>query len=78
MQTAVTKRGQTIIPALLRKRHKIDEGTRLVWLDDGETIRVCPIPADSFCAVCVGVAAGNEGHDLRAARRAPAGSRHES
>ena len=51
MQTAVTKRGQTIIPALLRKRHKIDDGTRLVWLDDGETIRVVPISADPLRAL---------------------------
>lgn len=51
MQTAVTKRGQTVIPALLRKRYKIDEGTQLVWLDDGETIRVVPVPADSLRAL---------------------------
>jgi AbrB family looped-hinge helix DNA binding protein len=51
MQTAVTKRGQTVIPALLRKRYRIDEGTQLVWLDDGETIRVVPIPADPLRAL---------------------------
>jgi AbrB family looped-hinge helix DNA binding protein len=51
MQTAVTKRGQTVIPALLRKRYKIEEGTQLVWLDDGENIRVVPIPADSLRAL---------------------------
>ena len=51
MQTAVTKRGQTVIPALLRKRYKIVEGTQLVWLDDGENIRVVPIPADSLRAL---------------------------
>jgi AbrB family looped-hinge helix DNA binding protein len=51
MQTAVTKRGQTVIPALLRKRYNIDEGTQLVWLDDGETIRVVPIPADPLRAL---------------------------
>ena len=51
MQTAVTKRGQTVIPALLRKRYSIDEGTQLVWLDDGETIRVVPVPADSLRAL---------------------------
>lgn len=51
MQTAVTRRGQTVIPAPLRKRYKIDEGTQLVWLDDGETIRVVPIPADPLRAL---------------------------
>jgi len=43
MQTAVTKRGQTVIPAAIRKRYQIDNGVRLVWLDDGETIRVVPV-----------------------------------
>lgn len=43
MQTAVTKRGQTVIPAAIRKRYKIDNGAHLVWLDDGETIRVVPV-----------------------------------
>jgi AbrB family looped-hinge helix DNA binding protein len=46
METAVTKRGQTVIPAAIRKRHGIQEGDFLAWLDDGETIRVVPIPAD--------------------------------
>ena len=43
MQTAVTKRGQTVIPAAIRKRYQIANGAHLVWLDDGETIRVIPI-----------------------------------
>lgn len=43
MQTAVTKRGQTVIPAAIRKRYQIDGGAHLVWLDDGETIRVVPV-----------------------------------
>ncbi len=51
MQTTVTQRGQTVIPALLRKRYKITEATRLVWLDDGETIRVVPLPADPLRAL---------------------------
>ena len=51
MQTAVTKRWQTVIPALLRRRYKIEEGTQLVWLDDGENIRVVPIPTDSLRAL---------------------------
>ena len=43
MQTTVTKRGQTVIPAAIRKRYQIDNGAHLVWLDDGETIRVVPV-----------------------------------
>jgi AbrB family looped-hinge helix DNA binding protein len=46
MQTAVTKRGQTVIPAPIRKRYHIHDGSQLVWLDDGETIRVVPISDD--------------------------------
>jgi len=51
MQTAVTKRGQTVIPAAIRKRYHIDTGVQLVWLDDGETIRVVPVPADPVQAL---------------------------
>ncbi len=51
MQTAVTKRGQTVIPAAIRKRYRIGGGARLVWLDDGETIRIVPTPADPIAAL---------------------------
>jgi bifunctional DNA-binding transcriptional regulator/antitoxin component of YhaV-PrlF toxin-antitoxin module len=51
MKTAITKRWQTIIPAQIRKRHRIVEGAQLVWLDDGETIRVVPVPADPLQAL---------------------------
>jgi AbrB family looped-hinge helix DNA binding protein len=51
MQTAVTKRGQTVIPAAIRKRHQITGGARLVWLDDGETIRIVPTPADPIASL---------------------------
>jgi bifunctional DNA-binding transcriptional regulator/antitoxin component of YhaV-PrlF toxin-antitoxin module len=46
METAVTKRGQTVIPAAIRKRYRIDIGAHLVWLDDGETIKVVPVTSD--------------------------------
>lgn len=51
METSVTKKGQTNIPAAIRKRHHIQEGDRLVWLDDGEVIRVVPVPKDPLKAL---------------------------
>jgi AbrB family looped-hinge helix DNA binding protein len=51
METSVTKKGQTTIPAAIRKRHHIKEGDRLVWLDDGEVIRVVPVSADPITAL---------------------------
>jgi len=46
MRTVVTKRGQTVIPASLRKKYGIGGGTRLQWIDTGETLKVVPIPED--------------------------------
>lgn len=51
METTVTRRGQTNIPAAIRRRHDIKEGDRITWLDDGETIRIVPVPADPINAL---------------------------
>ena len=51
METSVTKKGQTSIPAEIRKRHHIQEGDRLVWLDDGQVIRIVPVPKDPLRAL---------------------------
>lgn len=51
MQTTVTKRGQTVIPAPIRKRYHIQEGDHLVWIDDGESIRVIPVAHDPISAL---------------------------
>lgn len=51
MQTAVTKRGQTVIPAPIRKRYQIVEGDSLVWIDDGTMIRVVPVARDPIGAL---------------------------
>lgn len=51
MQTAVTKRGQTVIPAQIRKKYHIQPGDYLVWLEDGQTIKVIPVPADPVRAL---------------------------
>jgi AbrB family looped-hinge helix DNA binding protein len=51
MQTTITKRGQTVVPADIRKRYAIQAGDQLVWLDDGEVIRVIPVPVDPVKAL---------------------------
>lgn len=40
METTLTKRGQTVVPAEIRKRYNLQEGDKLVWLDDGQTVKV--------------------------------------
>jgi bifunctional DNA-binding transcriptional regulator/antitoxin component of YhaV-PrlF toxin-antitoxin module len=45
MTTTVSSRGQTVIPAEIRQRHALTEQSRLAWIDDGQTIRVVPLPA---------------------------------
>jgi len=40
----VTRRGQTTIPIEFRKRHRIEEGSRLVVEDRGGSIVFRPVP----------------------------------
>ena len=51
MESTVSKRWQTVIPAAIRRRHNIREGDLLEWVDDGETIRVVPITSDPVKAL---------------------------
>jgi len=57
MQTTISRRGQTVVPAAIRKRHHLLDGDRLVWVDDGESIKIVPIPADPVHAL-KGIAKG--------------------
>jgi bifunctional DNA-binding transcriptional regulator/antitoxin component of YhaV-PrlF toxin-antitoxin module len=50
MRTTVTSRGQTVVPAKIRRDHAIDPQTQLQWIDDGYTIRVVPVAADPIRA----------------------------
>ncbi len=51
MDIVVTKRGQAVIPAALRKKYKIQAGDSIVWIDDGELIKVISVPADPINAL---------------------------
>jgi len=51
MRTTVSTRGQTAVPAEIRRRYGIEEGSRLEWVDDGRSIRVIPVPADPVKAL---------------------------
>ncbi len=59
MLTTLSKRGQTVVPAAIRKRYHIQEGDSLVWIDDGETLKVIPIPSDPVRALR-GIAKGEK------------------
>jgi AbrB family looped-hinge helix DNA binding protein len=45
-KTVVSRRGQTVVPASIRRRHQIEEGDTLIWMDDGRMIKVIPVPED--------------------------------
>ncbi len=51
MKTTVTKRGQTVLPAELRRRYGVEAGGVLEWIDTGEGIRVIPVPDDPVAAL---------------------------
>jgi len=51
MESTVTVRGQTAIPAAIRRRYNIKSKSKLEWIDDGHTITVLPIPHDPIKAI---------------------------
>ncbi|MGH7963396.1 MAG: AbrB/MazE/SpoVT family DNA-binding domain-containing protein [Candidatus Binatia bacterium] len=46
MRTTLTAEGRTVVPAKIRQDRHIRAPMQLEWIDDGETIRVVPIPLD--------------------------------
>ena len=46
MLTKMTSKGQTVVPASLRRKYGVGKGTRLEWIDTGELFKVIPIPAN--------------------------------
>ena len=43
MKTKVTKRGQTVVPAGIRKRFNLGMSSTLEWMVEGDVITVYPI-----------------------------------
>lgn len=50
MLSTLTKRGQTVVPADIRKRFKLNSSMRLEWIERGDHIVVVPVPADAISA----------------------------
>jgi AbrB family looped-hinge helix DNA binding protein len=46
MQSTITSRGQTVIPAAIRHQFHLSPADRLEWLHDGNAIRVVPVRAN--------------------------------
>jgi len=46
MESTVTERGQTAIPAALRRKYGLKAHMKLVWVDTGGGIRVVPVATD--------------------------------
>jgi AbrB family looped-hinge helix DNA binding protein len=45
MRSTVSSRGQTAVPAEIRRRFHLEERSLLEWIIDGDVITVVPVPA---------------------------------
>jgi AbrB family looped-hinge helix DNA binding protein len=50
MKTTVSTRGQVSIPAELRKKFNIEPETQLEWVEEGNAIKIIPLPKDPIKA----------------------------
>lgn len=50
MRSTITARGQTVIPAEIRRRFQLDPSKRLEWIVDDENIRIVPVTEDPIKA----------------------------
>ncbi len=51
MRSTITARGQTVIPAGIRRRFNLSPSDRLEWIIENDTIRVVPVRADPIQAL---------------------------
>ena len=50
MRSTITARGQTVVPAPVRKRFALGPADRLEWIVEGDRIVVVPVRADPIAA----------------------------
>lgn len=50
MRSTITERGQTVVPAAVRKHFGLSPSDRLEWVIEGDSLRVLPVPADPIAA----------------------------
>ncbi len=50
MKSTITARGQTVVPAPIRRRFKLGPSKKLEWIVEGDVIRVIPVDADPVSA----------------------------
>jgi bifunctional DNA-binding transcriptional regulator/antitoxin component of YhaV-PrlF toxin-antitoxin module len=46
MRSTISSRGQTAVPAAIRRRFNLADRSRLEWMVEGDVITVLPIPTD--------------------------------
>ena len=68
MRSTITERGQTVIPAAIRRQFHLSPADRLEWVLDNGTIRVVPVRANPVEAFR-GQGKGGSTNRLLAARR---------
>ena len=50
MKSTVSTRGQVSIPAKLRKKFLIEPETQVEWIEEGNAIKIIPLPKDPIKA----------------------------
>lgn len=48
MMSTVTTRGQTAIPAAIRRQYNLLSRSKIEWIDDGHSIAIVPVAEDAI------------------------------
>lgn len=50
MRSTLTERGQTVVPAVIRRHFGLTPSDRLEWVIEGDSLRVMPVHVDPIAA----------------------------